>query len=275
MALYRRAPLDYEDRMARETETVFAEAAPPQWAGAVPLYHQIFLALRDDILAGRLPFGASVPTEHELAAQHGVSRITARRALHELAANKLVERRRRTGTRVVYRASTVPIEANVEQAIESLLAFGRNTPVKVLDLSKEPAPTDIAAILDRPVGTLVYKARRIRHTDKEPLGVVTSWLPADLGVKITKRTLTSTPILKHLHDADITIVGGRQTVSAVHASVETAALLGIEPRDALLRIERVVLDDADKPVLFTIADYRADRYRISLDLHGGPRPAVG
>lgn len=261
--------------MAREKDNAAASPAPVQWAGAVPLYHQIFLALRDDILRGRLAFGASVPTEHELAAQHGVSRITARRAVHELAANKLVERRRRTGTRVVYRASTVPIEANVEQAIESLLAFGRNTPVKVVDLAQEPASGEVADILDRPAGTLVYKARRIRHTDRQPLGLVTSWLPVDLGVSITKKSLTKNPILKHLHDAGISIVGGRQTVSALHASPDTAALLGIEPRDALLRIERVILNDGDKPVLFTIADYRADRYRLSLDLHSGSRPAVG
>lgn len=261
--------------MAREKDNAAASPTPVQWAGAVPLYHQIFLALRDDILRGRLAFGASVPTEHELAAQHGVSRITARRAVHELAANKLVERRRRTGTRVVYRASTVPIEANVEQAIESLLAFGRNTPVKVVDLAQEPASGEVADILDRPAGTLVYKARRIRHTDRQPLGLVTSWLPVDLGVSITKKSLTANPILKHLHDAGIAIVGGRQTVSALHASPDTAALLGIEPRDALLRIERVILNDGDKPVLFTIADYRADRYRLSLDLHSGSRPAVG
>lgn len=250
--------------MAKEKENA---AVPVRWAGAVPLYHQIFLALRDDILRGRLAFGASVPTEHDLAAQHGVSRITARRALHELAANKLVERRRRTGTRVVYRASTVPIEGNVEQAIESLLAFGRNTPVKVLDLGKETATGEISDILDLPSDALVYKARRIRHSDSQPLGLVTSWLPAELGVSLTKRSLTASPILKLLEEAGIAIVSGRQTVSAVHASADTAALLGIEPRDALLRVERVMFNAAERPVLFTIADYRADRYRLSLDLH--------
>ena len=261
--------------MARGKDGSGVAVVPVQRADAVPLYHQIFLALRDDILRGRLAFGASVPTEHELGAQHGVSRITARRALLELALHKLVERRRWTGTRVVYQASTVPIEANVDQAIESLMAFGRNTPVKVVDLAKEPAPADIADILERQAETIVYRARRIRHTDHEPLGLVTSWMPADLGVKLTKRSLTANPILKHLADAGVVIAGGRQTVSAQHAGADTAALLGIEPRDAMLRIERVILDDGGRPVLFTIADYRADRYRISLDLQSGTRPAIG
>src|SRR5579871_3761824 len=64
---------------------------------AIPLYHQIYLALRDQIYSGALGYGARAPTEHELAEQFGVSRITARRSLKELADNDLVERRRRTG----------------------------------------------------------------------------------------------------------------------------------------------------------------------------------
>src|SRR3546814_584679 len=106
---------------------------------AVPLYHQIFLTLRDDIIAGRRAHGSLMPTEHELIATMVVSRITARRALDELAEHGFVERRRRTGTRVIYRAPTAPIEANLEQTLESLLAFGRNTQVRVTTFETIPA----------------------------------------------------------------------------------------------------------------------------------------
>jgi GntR family transcriptional regulator len=67
---------------------------------AVPLYHQIFLMLRDEIISGRHAIGSTMPTEQGLALAHDVSRITARRALDELAQHGFVERRRRTGTRV-------------------------------------------------------------------------------------------------------------------------------------------------------------------------------
>ena len=65
-----------------------------------PLYHQIYLVLRDKIVDG--VFGANdiVPGEQEVVRQFGVSRITAKRALDELAASGLVVRERGRGTRV-------------------------------------------------------------------------------------------------------------------------------------------------------------------------------
>lgn len=241
----------------------------------MPLYHQIFLHLRDQIMHGQLPFGSPVPTELELVDIHGVSRITARRALHELAESGLVERKRRVGTRVVFRTSTMPLEANVNQAVESLIAFGRNTPVKVIDIAEEPAPRHIADALERPIGSTMLRARRIRHLDRAPLGLVTSWVPSDLGVVLTKQILTKQPMLDVLREAGFSPGGGRQTISARHADPETAALLQLEPRTALLRIERVVVDKQGRAMLLTVADYRADRYKLSFDLHGVANPQIG
>ncbi|MGH8137117.1 MAG: hypothetical protein ACREVV_02815 [Steroidobacteraceae bacterium] len=49
-------------------------------SAAIPLYHQIFLQVRDEILSGQRPFGSPVATEMELSHIYSVSRITARRA---------------------------------------------------------------------------------------------------------------------------------------------------------------------------------------------------
>ena len=49
----------------------------------VPLYHQIFLILRNRIFGGEVQSGELVPGEQELAAEFNVSRITAKRALNE------------------------------------------------------------------------------------------------------------------------------------------------------------------------------------------------
>ncbi len=227
---------------------------------AEPLYHQIFLLLRDEIIAGTRPYGASLPTEQELAAHHAVSRITARRALEELAQKDYVERRRRTGTRITYRASTRPIEANVEQAVESLLAFGRDTKVRVLQVATKPCGADVAKRLDIAEGDLVERATRVRLRDDEPLGEVVSHVPSALGLRLT-------PMLALLRAAGHAIGGGTQTISGGVAGGHLAALLGIDVRAPILQIERIVLDTKQRPLLFTVARYRADRYRIAIDLH--------
>lgn len=260
--------------MNQNTSNQDAVLAPVQRTNAVPLYHQIYLGLRDEIMHGRMAFGSALPTEHELAALHGVSRITARRALHELAESGLVERRRRTGTRVVFRSRAVPLENNVDQALESLLAFGRNTQVKVIDIVMEPSPSFVASALEREEGAPVIRARRVRQLDRKPLGVVTSYVPADLGIKLTKKALTENPMLDVLRSAGFAACGGRQIISADHANPETSSLLALEPRAALLRIERVVIGEDGRPILLTIADYRGDSYRLSLDLQASSRPRL-
>jgi len=54
------------------------------WLGEAKV-KQVYLILRDRILSGAIAFGAKLPTENELAEVHGVSRVTIRRALGELA----------------------------------------------------------------------------------------------------------------------------------------------------------------------------------------------
>lgn len=240
-------------------------------ADAVPLYHQIFLALRDDIISGRTPFGAAMPTEFELAARYSVSRITARRALFELAEKGLVERKRRTGTRVVFRSPSAPIEANLEHAVEALVAFGRNTRVRVLSIQEQPANAEVAETLSISEGDPVVCAERLRYLNGEPLGHVVSHVPQPFASAVTYAALETTPILALLRDSGFKIGGGRQTVSALAAEPSLAVALQIEPRSVILRIERIVSDLDGVPLLRTIAQYRADRYRVSVDLHGaGP-----
>jgi len=53
---------------------------------------QVYLVLRDRILSGAIAFGAKLPTEHELAGYHGVSRVTVRRALGEASFRDAVVR---------------------------------------------------------------------------------------------------------------------------------------------------------------------------------------
>lgn len=59
-----------------------------------PIYVQIARVLRDDIQAGRLRPGQSIPSERHLAGQFGVARETAKRAHDLLRAEGLLVRPR-------------------------------------------------------------------------------------------------------------------------------------------------------------------------------------
>src|ERR1700744_6065394 len=66
--------------------------------GGVSLHRQLFLVLHDEIDRGVLAAGEALPTEQTLCDQFGVSRITVRRALADLAEQGYIERRQGVGS---------------------------------------------------------------------------------------------------------------------------------------------------------------------------------
>jgi DNA-binding LacI/PurR family transcriptional regulator len=74
-------------------------------ANRTPKYHQVGAALRRQIESGRLKAGDRLPSEAELVRTFGASRITVGRAVRDLQAAGLVERRAGSGTYVKARQS--------------------------------------------------------------------------------------------------------------------------------------------------------------------------
>ncbi|WP_291376049.1 GntR family transcriptional regulator, partial [Achromobacter sp. UBA5777] len=64
----------------------------------LPLYHKVYLLLKQRLEAGGFATDRAMPGENALAAEYGVSRLTIRRSLDALAADGLIERRQGRGT---------------------------------------------------------------------------------------------------------------------------------------------------------------------------------
>ncbi len=71
---------------------------PQKGVGTQALYTQLIAHLRERILDGRLPPGARLPTEMELARELQISRGTVRQALGALESEGLLDRTQRRGT---------------------------------------------------------------------------------------------------------------------------------------------------------------------------------
>ncbi|ACL04271.1 transcriptional regulator, GntR family [Desulfatibacillum aliphaticivorans] len=66
--------------------------------GNIPLYFQIYLQLKQEIISGDRPPGSPIPTINELAEQTGVSHGMIRRALELLEMESLIIKKPRVGT---------------------------------------------------------------------------------------------------------------------------------------------------------------------------------
>lgn len=89
---------------------------------ALPLYAQIAARLRAQIQAGKYEPGSKIASEHELSAQFGVARPTVRQATQVLVQERVLERRRGSGTYV----RATPTEVDLFSAGGTLSAFSKS-----------------------------------------------------------------------------------------------------------------------------------------------------
>ena len=231
-----------------------------------PLYHQVYLILRNKILSGIFGFNHTVPGEQEAAKLFGVSRITAKRALNELADEGIVKRERGRGTRVTYRAPTPPINANVEGLIENLVAMGLETQVDLLSFEYVRANPVVAHALKCGRGCCVQKAIRVRYLEGEPFSHLTTHVPETIGKSYDRDDLATRPLLSLLERSGVKIGRAEQTFSAELADLYVSQTLGVEVNSPLLSIHRTVFDDEGQPVEYISALYRPDRYKHRMKL---------
>ncbi|MBN1246987.1 MAG: GntR family transcriptional regulator [Anaerolineae bacterium] len=64
----------------------------------IPLYMQLYRQLRSEIEQGALQLGGQLPSERQLAADYGISRLTARKALSMLREEGVISARRGRGS---------------------------------------------------------------------------------------------------------------------------------------------------------------------------------
>ena len=236
-------------------------------ADPLPLYHRVYLLLRQRILEGGFGADAPMPGEHELAAAHRVSRITVRRALERLEQEGLVLRRRGAGTFAQPKRPEARRE-NLRGLIENLLAMGLRTHVKLLDFAYLPAPPDIAAALELEPGTLAQKSVRVRAVPgaSTPFSHLTAWVPEAIGRRYGPRDLAGRPLLHLLEAAGNRAARAEQVISAKLADSAVAPLLGVEQGSALLWVRRRVRDEAGRVIEAIEALYRPEMYEYELTM---------
>ena len=237
-------------------------------AQVLPLYHQVAGILRQRIEDGIYPVGGRLQAEDELAAEFEVSRATIRQAVGELVMEGLVVRRQGRGTYVEGRALRQRFRGSLGDLIrESSRAKTRN-----VELSHNaPIPSHVAEALalDSPRGTIV---RRTRIMDGRPFAYTTTYLPPDLGRRITAAGLRRKALMELLQDSGIVLSSATQTVRAQLADLDVCAQIDAELGAPVLFVERIVHDMSGRPVEYVRCWYRGDRYEYSVTLDLAPGP---
>jgi GntR family transcriptional regulator len=220
-------------------------------------YQEIAQELRQRI-AG-VGTGHVLPSESDLSAEFGVSRVTVRRALETLRDERLVESRQGFG----WFSATAPLQQRLTQldTIERQLEErGMHPQRQIIEFAFVAAPAHVAAQLHC---DQVLRVKRVNRADGDPFAVVTVWCPAELGQNMSRRDVERQPFYELL---GIALRGATQTIGAASASAQDAALLAVPVGSPVLRCERLTTSTAGEPILLSEHIFPAHRTEFVVDL---------
>lgn len=229
-------------------------------------YQQLYEELRQRLVQGGMAFERPIGTEHELADQYGVSRVTVRKALKLLEDEGLIVRKRRLGTFPARRLTPFPNTRNVAKLTEETAWLAAHSDIRLVRFDQIIAPRQVRKMLGLSKAERVRRFARIRFDASGPIAYLTSYLPKAVASQVTKQQLLKQPPLVLLEATGIVVSRTERTVSAELATDDIAQWLEVDEGSPLIRTTLTVLDDEDKPVNYTVARLRADHYELRYTL---------
>ena len=225
------APAQRRTASAKAAATANSARAQP----AAP-YARVKQFLHDELGSGRWAAGALMPSEAELVAQFGVSRMTVNRALRELQDEGLIERIQGAGTfaAALHKVSSTLTLRDVHEEIESRGHHHR----AVVHLARaERAPAALAGQLGLNTGARVFHTLIVHFEDGialqcEDRYVNPACAPDYLGVDFTQTTPT------HYLFEVTALWRAQYSIEAAKATVQEAKLLAIAADEPCLVVVR-------------------------------------
>ena len=252
-------------------EEVFSQHLIGQLSKAcpTPLYHQLFSLLTARILDGTLALGLRLPPEEQLAGLFNVSRITAKRAMDDLAGEDLVERRRGRGTHVIYQYSPKPVHAPLTGMLQEIESMARNSSAQILDYGMRVPPQAVREDLGLADGDTALHLLRVRERDGMKFGHYTSWT-AGVEMPFDAAIFENTPRLSYFRQQGLEVSHVTQTLSAVSADAAVATALGVSQGSPLLSLTRRSYQktgaESEQIMDFLIVLYNPEQFQYSMDL---------
>lgn len=237
---------------------------PPDIRNPRARYQQLAAILRADIQGGTLKPGDPVPTEHELAARHGVSRFTVREALRQLNNDGLIRRKRGSGTVV---AADTPVLRQGYEDTRALLQYAASSVFRLEQRGVIHLTAATARLLKRPEGEAWHLVQGVRVMDNspEPIALTDAWFHPRFSDQVSQLRSDHEALFSQLARlAGLRIGRVEQEIEAVAVSAADAAVLSVTPRSPALRIIRHYFDDQGQLAEMSCSVHPGERFSYTM-----------
>jgi GntR family transcriptional regulator len=227
-----------------------------------PAYRKIQSAIRQRIISGRLKAGDVVDSERELAKLHGVSLMTARHALADLAREGIVERRHGAGTFVA------PPKVHFNKLLgysEQMAGVGLTARSRIISSGIVNREHEIAARLGLSSSSRLVRIERVRSAGEEPVAHEVCYLSAEEFPTLIDAPLEQTSLFGMLErDCGIQLAYADEEIDATQCDHRIAELLQISKGAPLLRIRQLIFSARNSPTVYVTGLYRSGRHTLRI-----------
>ena len=234
---------------------------------SMPLYYQIVSDIKQQIKDGVLLPGDKLPAENTLSQTYQVSRVTVRKALDDLCALGLTERRPNRGHFVARIKDDLK---NGKRSLhDTLLSSGRVPTSRILSMTTEPASPSQSRHFGIPQGEPVILIHRVRYADGVPFALEHIYLPGDLFEGINPWELENSSMIRIMEEEfHIEIAYSTQTLNPKVPTAQQAELLELKSRKPLLAISSDIVNKDGRVVKHTETLFVADVVEYTFTWYG-------
>lgn len=217
---------------------------------STPLYVQLKNKLQDQILMGELGPGVLLPTEMQLCKEYGVSRITVRRALDELANIDLIERVQGRGS-IVKARKVGQSQSQIQGFTKSIKKQGKAPGAKLLEKKLIVGNKSLLELFDLPETEThhFWRFRRLRYLNEKPAVIMNAYVKKSLGDKMNNYDLDANSfyyLFKEITNREL--VDSRAIITAVTASPDIASILNTYTGAPLIWFRGITFTEGHVPI---------------------------
>ena len=185
--------------------------------------------------------GDLIPNEADLAVEFGCARSTVNRALRSLATSGLLDRRRKAGTRVAAQP-VAKATLNIAVIRHEVEERGGKYGYQLIERDTVVPPLSVSGAMRTHANDPLLHIRALHLADDAPYALEDRWINTGVApdaVYEDFQTLSANEwLLKHAP-----YTHGEIAFSAVQATADDAAILGVTAQSALFTIDRLTWDN--------------------------------
>ena len=227
------------------------------------LYIQIMRLLVDEIGRGTWGIGDRIPSEDELAVRFGVSKITIRQAISNLAADGYLIKVQGRGTFVAGNEPVVGLTMKTGFT-DGLFGRGVQETREVLERGAVEPPAEVRRLLG--VDGEIYRIATRRMAEGVPVSSDESFIPAGLLPGIEGEDLGGFALFAAIQARGTRkVFKMRQTVEITALNAEEAEILGASAGKPVLAVHRLLIGVENQPLAYSRIVEIGERFKLETE----------